>query len=412
MSTSYVLAQETVVCSTDSYHELMLMEEDYYSRQRVFEDEIYRISKLGENTSKNNNLHRVPVVFHLICRPGSEPGDFYAGNPDDNTVYEMFLDNLNNAFRNTGAFDQGVGADMEIEFCIAAIDTNNNPSTGITRFETELADSCGLYTNSYYTDVVKQSTSWNPESYLNIWIVANLVDASGFATYPWFPRSFRDGVIIDISYLSTNYMAGVMLAHEVGHYLGLYHVFHGACINNDCLSDGDKVCDTPPSSQDGFVITCVDNTCSSDIDDLSENNPFTSDVNDNLRTYMNYGFPNCINQFTEGQKNRARICLENFREELINSIACESPVNKKESNKNKEFVYFDKFDNTIRIEFVETGDYFVEIYSIEGKICSKQNFYNSQSVAIKLNELDKSIYFVRAYRPYEDKFFVKKVLVF
>ena len=32
----------------------------------------------------------------------------------------------------------------------------------------------------------------------------------------------------------------------MGHYSDLAHTFQGSCPNNDCLMEGDKVCDTPP----------------------------------------------------------------------------------------------------------------------------------------------------------------------
>ncbi|GAB4304611.1 MAG: hypothetical protein Kow0068_26290 [Marinilabiliales bacterium] len=320
---SNVSGQEIINCGSDYYHKNLLKDSIYYNSWSQAENTIYTISKSLSYNFKDT-IFDIPVVFHLICRPGSTPGDFYDGNPDDNTVVNSFLYNLNLAYENAGAYNQGVGVDMNIRFCLAQQDTNGNYTTGITRFETALADSCGMSTNSQYTDSIKKTTFWNPEKYLNIWIVASLVDASGFSTFPWLPRSYKDGVIIDINYLSTDYMAGVMLAHEIGHYLGLYHVFQGGCPNNDCLLQGDRVCDTPPSIQDNIVLSCTDNTCFTDADDTTANNPYTSDVYDNLRTYMNYGLPACINQFTDGQKTRALICLQTYRDQLINSDACQN----------------------------------------------------------------------------------------
>ncbi|MEL6867764.1 MAG: M43 family zinc metalloprotease, partial [Bacteroidota bacterium] len=37
------------------------------------------------------------------------------------------------------------------------------------------------------------------------------------------------------------------------HYLGLYHTFQGGCTNNDCTTDGDRVCDTPPDQSTAVV---------------------------------------------------------------------------------------------------------------------------------------------------------------
>ena len=70
---------------------------------------------------------------------------------------------------------------------------------------------------------------------------------------------------------------GKVLAHEMGHYLGLYHTFEGGCYNADCLTSGDRVCDTPPDNSVRASFSCT----------LPENSCFT----DTLSSYSNGFFP-------------------------------------------------------------------------------------------------------------------------
>ena len=376
------------------------------------ENEIYN-NQTKTNKSVVNTLYVIPVVFHLITRPGSQSGNFYAGNPDDSTVISSFFAGLNQTYRNTGAFDQGVGADMEIEFCLASRDTNGNYTNGITRLESCLTDSCGYMTNLFYTDSIKKITCWNPEKYLNIWIVANMVDGSGFSTFPWAPRNYLDGVMININYLTTDYVAGVMLAHETGHYFGLYHVFQGGCINYDCLLNGDKVCDTPPSTQQNIVVSCSDNTFNTDMDDTSINNPFSTDVSDNIRTYMNYGLPFCINQFTEGQKSRARICLETYRTQLLASDGCTiNSIDFEDKPVNRILGISNENNGEISVSFFYTGSLLIKIFDCRG-IC----IYNKKVSAnlnnnITIKDLKPGFYIIRAIIEGEMQKEEKKFVVF
>ncbi len=107
------------------------------------------------------------------------------------------------------------------------------------------------------------------------------------------------------------------MAHESGHYLGLFHTFQGGCPNDDCLTSGDMVCDTPPD-QNLFNILCFDgtNSCSTDEDDTSDNNPFRAedlgglgDQSDQQTNYMDYSSVLCFDIFTAGQARKNGSCI-------------------------------------------------------------------------------------------------------
>jgi hypothetical protein len=118
---------------------------------------------------------------------------------------------------------------------------------------------------------------------------------------------------------------GPVLAHEMGHYLGLYHTFEGGCNNRDCQLNGDRVCDTPPDNT-YMPSSCINpgNTCSSDTFSNYSNGYFPIDVPDQVTNFMDYGNFNCSNEFTEGQAVRMRSAIATLRNALLQN-KCNKP---------------------------------------------------------------------------------------
>src|SRR5690606_28114945 len=137
-----------------------------------------------------------------------------------------------------------------------------------------------------------------------------------------------DGVVAQSNYINSGNANAILLIHEIGHYLNLRHPFQGGCPNNDCLLQGDRVCDTPPDNSTAAVSPCSGsfNSCTTDADDPRPINPFTTDVPDNHRLYMDYGFWSCMNQFTQGQKDRMMLALLTTRASLLQSQGCIPPT--------------------------------------------------------------------------------------
>lgn len=105
----------------------------------------------------------------------------------------------------------------------------------------------------------------NPASYLNIWVSEFNNGLLGYAQFPWENSPSTDGVIISSGTFGRNpgyteYNLGKTLTHEIGHWLGLYHVFQETFAyggGNIDYADGnldqeaqeikgDCVVDTPP----------------------------------------------------------------------------------------------------------------------------------------------------------------------
>ncbi|MBS1661946.1 MAG: gliding motility-associated C-terminal domain-containing protein, partial [Bacteroidetes bacterium] len=168
---------------------------------------------------------------------------------------------------------------------------------------------------------------WNPLCYINIWIVASMGPVlAGYSTHPESHGSALDGIVIRVSVFGTSYANDIVVAHEMGHYLGLYHTFEGGCTNTDCSIDGDRVCDTPPDqSTAGVACNQPVNSCSTDA--LSG---FSSDQNDLTSDYMDYGNYNCMKVFTQGQSDRMNAAIQTLRSSLLACkscmVPCPSPV--------------------------------------------------------------------------------------
>ena len=268
------------------------------------------------NDSRNLRAsYTLPVVFHIIHNNGPE-------NISDSRVLAE-LDNLNNAFANTGYYDQNTGVNTNIEFCLAKRDPIGSGTTGITRTLSPLTD---LVVES--DDIAMKNLSrWKPTDYVNIWIVKEICSTNvgcGVAGYAYLPALHglpQDGLVIEARRVGTSTGDSGAVIHELGHYLGLYHTFQGGCTNNDCAIDGDQVCDTPPDQSTVSVPCGADvNSCSTDV-----NSGFASDQNDMYINYMDYGDWDCYSALTQGQANRMEFFILNDRKSLLQSFGCLSP---------------------------------------------------------------------------------------
>ncbi|NJL13763.1 MAG: PKD domain-containing protein [Microscillaceae bacterium] len=333
-------AQKTEVpeCQADALHRQCLLQDTAYAR-KFLETENRQTARLREKyrqkpltgkpsslAAKTPALYTIPVVVHIIHNGGSE-------NISDAQV-QAGIQHLNDAFRLQPPYDGPLGADVEIEFCLARQDEFGNPSTGINRVLSPLTDH-----NSSNDLALKNLSRWDSRKYLNIWLVKEICmpsygcSVAGYAYYASAHGSLFDGVVNEARWFGSSTNGSKIHVHEVGHYLNLRHTFNGGCPNDDCLVQGDAVCDTPPDdSKAGVACGSSVNTCFTDDDDLSLNNPFRptalgglGDQPDMHQNYMDYGFQSCQNAFTAGQKDRMLDALTNIRSSLLSSLGCENP---------------------------------------------------------------------------------------
>ena len=270
--------------------------------------------------------YTLPVVFHIVHDEGAE-------NIDDAQVAQA-VEWLNEAYANTGYYDPDTGVNTEIEFCLAKTGPDGNPHPGITRTQ-----------NAELTDLsfgnedlaIKSLIRWDPTQYINIYVVREIggpgvnTQTTGYAYLPAFHGTEKDGIVVEATFVGSDEMNTSILAHHMGHYLGLYHTFEGGCANDNCQADGDKVCDTPPDWTVALPPCDVTvNSCYTDVNPADPNNPFTTDQNDMRENYMDWSPLECYSAFTQGQADRMAFFITNDRMSLLNSTvctnACDDPI--------------------------------------------------------------------------------------
>lgn len=235
--------------------------------------------------------YRIPVVVHIIQSSNG------TGSMPDSRVFSQ-IEILNEDFLALPGSNGAPGTDAQIEFYLATVDPNGNPTTGITRStNTNWYNDNGSYWNSL---------AWDTNRYLNIYTNS----ASGALGYvPNLPQggiagSNSDRVVILHSTFGRNapfspFNLGRTATHEVGHYLGLEHTFSGGCSNS--YTSGDLIVDTNPESSPTFGCPGARNSCGLPA-------PFDN--------YMDYSDDRCMNKFTPEQANRMRCSLIHYRPAL------------------------------------------------------------------------------------------------
>jgi len=303
-------------CGTSEHHTyLMNTDPDYKARflhQKAILDSV-KYAPMAENR-QHPPIYTIPIVVHVI-HLGEQVG--YRSNIPDQQILDA-IEGLNERYANIN----GVGTDIEINFCLANRDPNGCPTSGINRVDGSIIP--GYRENGITWDgfcgvdetAVKDLSKWPTGQYYNIWVVNDICgNVAGYAYYP--NGGEYDGTVIDV--VSMVYDRGV-LAHEVGHGLNLKHTFEGndnsMCpVNDNCMEDGDEICDTPPHRTNDCGNT---NPCSTEGIWLNSKN-----------NWMSYCSPTFdVGLFTEDQRTRMRNALSvEPRAALMSSQACTNEVN-------------------------------------------------------------------------------------
>ena len=302
-------------CASD---EAMQSRPELMERQQSLEKAILQKNKNGSLGKSATPPYTLPVVVHIVHDNG-------VGDIPDAQVFAA-MEQLNQAFAHQGYYaDLGDGFDTQIQFCLAKRNPEGIATDGITRTNSPLSNMDKVTEDQ----ALKDLSRWNPTDYINIWIV-NAINSStsgpGVVGYAYLASAHGepfDGIVCEADYFGTSPEKNTVLIHEMGHYLNLYHTFQGGCPNSDCLTNGDRVCDTPPDQV--TFSACGYNSCDTDADDISPNNPLTTNVADRTENYMDYSPLECYHAFSEGQATRMQDAIEIARSSLLESKGCIEP---------------------------------------------------------------------------------------
>lgn len=299
----------------------------------VTSGEISKIITVSQEASKapldpEKYHYKLPVIFHVLYN-----------NKNDNNQYvkaermSEILERVNELYRQAGTGS----ADMNLEFVLATQDPKGNAldEPGIERIEwpAESVDIGKLMSdnNRTYNYLI-----WEPNDYINVMVCTFTDDGLlGISHFPYTPEAFPlDGtetvdqhlteknmgyaycLSINNKYIYEKSVSGrvnqndvsITLAHELGHYLGLYHSFSEAEQDESC-EDTDYCKDTYTYNRDEYVNWLESLTGSQySLEYLAQRHDCVRDLNFISHNIMDYGY-SFLDEFTQEQKSRVRHIL-------------------------------------------------------------------------------------------------------
>lgn len=388
-------------------HEAMMQHEAENPGYLLNVNEIFERAKHFDHQDRSE-VYTIPVVVHIVHNTPEE-------NLPDSVIYNQ-IETLNADYRRLNedaenlrdTFNTIVG-DSFIGFELAAFDPDGNPTTGITRTHTDVESFFSLAMSP--AEGVKSTAEggidpWDQDRYLNIWVCDMSVFGSvfllGYATppdgLPHWPEDatagMSDGVVVQYQAFGSNNpnplvaggetidVRGRTTTHEVGHYLGLRHIWG----DGDCTAE-DGVDDTPNAEDQSNQDCDIEkNTCVDDIADLG-------DLPDMVENYMDYSAETCQNSFTLGQIDIMRGVLEVERFDLIN----DNPALGIHKEDRLDFgfnIYPNPSNGMVRMTFANGNVTRAEIISETGAIVQQINLSQGQT-ELMMNDLAQGFYWVR-----------------
>lgn len=372
--------------------------------------------------NKHNTIIKIPVVVHVVYKNTAQ-------NVADSMIFSQ-IDVLNECFRKQNSnynttrpvFDS-LGADIEIEFCLANTDPQGNPTTGIIR---TAAPSNAQFDPLFGFDNSKKpskggDTAWATSSYFNIWLVdmsiLNQTIVLGYATFPGSDPAL-DGVVIQYNYFgkySKPNFLGRTTVHEVGHWLGMRHIWadddNGQNPQTVYCDSTDFVDDTPnagPKSSSNCDKT--KNTCN-----LETAYWGTIDAPDMVENYMDYSSDACMTLFTKGQKARMYSFLNSDPNRMAiktSTASCNTIMSVNTVQNFSDLIILSpnpaNSQVDIKIKGFGESDFSLVLYDINGKVILTQKV-NYLTASIALQDLANGLYFVKIFNSHNSC--VKKVLI-
>lgn len=280
------------------------------------------IANQSNNPTVQGGTITIPVVVHIVWNTAAQ-------NISDNQVLSQ-IQVLNEDYgrtnpdaSNTPSYWTSIAANTDIQYCLATVDPNGNPTTGIER--RQLSTNVSFSTN----DNVKFYSSngldaWPVTEYLNMWVCNLGGGLLGYGEFPTGSPSNTFGMVMGyfcfgssyagygtFSNLTPSYDRGRTSTHEIGHCFNLRHIWGddgSACTGSDMCADTPNQADEHYGCPSGSQVSC-------------SNGP----NGDMYQNYMDYTDDICMNLFTLNQKTRMLAVLNSAPyNALQTSTACQS----------------------------------------------------------------------------------------
>ncbi len=252
------------------------------------------------NPIQNRATIVIPVVVHVLYKNAAEnlsdaqiQSQIAVLNED---YRRMNADSVNtpNAFR-------PVAGKIDVQFVLALRDPQGNSTNGIIRKATTTQVFSDVSENAKHNNT-GGSDAWDTQKYFNLWCCDLGQLLLGYAQFPGAGNASEDGVVAHVDYFGRNGTAqtpfelGRTATHEIGHWLGLTHIWGDATCGNDNIADTP----TQETATDGCLAF-----------------PYVSCSNapngDMFMNYMDYSNDGCMNMFTKGQAAVMNATLSNER---------------------------------------------------------------------------------------------------
>jgi hypothetical protein len=358
-----------------------IAKQNYLNLQANFEIELAKLENNSNRLASPNATIIIPVAVHFpdattptTCLRASAQNQVDLLNLDYNglnsdisqwTSARSFYPNVN-----TGSLD--------VRFVLA----NQNHPAGTGLVNGDLAVTFG----TDFLGGADADSTWS--GYLNL-VCRNA--GSGILGYSPLGGSPSNGqtVVISLSSFGSGagctgyvprspYHLGRTLTHELGHFFNLDHTFAG-CTNTSCTTQGDKVCDTPPSNASVGGCPAAGGTTKCSVKTLTMN-------------YMDYTNDACMYMFTAGQASRMLAYYNSISSQFLTNVLSTNSffVNNFSIVPNPSKGIFD-----IQLKSV-LDDYSIVIYDTTGRIIFEKEFVNNSELnqRISLNDNMKGIYLI------------------
>ncbi len=350
------------------------------------------ITKTANRDTLKDEVITIPVVIHLLYNSDQQ-------NISNQQILSQ-IDVLNKDYRrqnadakNTPEVFKNVAADTKIIFCLAKVGPDGNFTTGIIRKYTK--EISFLNDDGMKFSKTGGDEAWDATRYLNIWICNLSANTLGYAVLPGSPAD-RDGVVIKYNVFGTTgtvtspYNKGRTATHEIGHWLGLRHLWGDA----DCGDDG--IADTPPQQAGNTNCTSFPHLSSCSVNSYG----------DMFMNFMDFSDDACMNMFTQGQKNEMRslFALGNSKNSFLNAAVCDSNnaesgslPTENETDSLMISAYPNPFTNEINISSksaVSIKGKVIKLYTVTGQLYISKTIQSSKTT-LQVSDLPPGIYFLK-----------------